>query len=192
MDCIVNKSNLAIGIVNSKQGGRYVINSMLIDKDCTVVNNGVVLVKVSKAKSNSRYIVKSKHAVSISKRIGGKADSVVVKKVRNKNMVKVDVDSDMNESFVLNNYHIKYPNYNELIENSTKPENLKFSVDFNPGYMEQVCKLAKEFMFDDNGGHARVTLEYYREDKALVLKCTNAETGQEFTALIMGLKREGK
>lgn len=190
--CVVNKSNLAIGIVNSKKQKRQP-GVLLIDKDCTVVTNGSVLVKVSKVKSDSKYIVESRDAISVSSRIDNKAGIAVVKKAKDKNKIRITTNNVLEESFTLDVMDgayrdYKYHDYNELIKDCIKPKNLKYSVDFNPEHMEQVCKLAKGVLRDD---YKLVTMEYYGEGEPLVLKCRNENTGQESIALIAQLTNGG-
>ena len=203
----LTRSNLDIGIVD-KAG------TVLVDKHCTVSNNGRVLYKVTRPsidrdtfpniggfipQQEESFVMTSEQALSVSKAIpkAKKAMDVLKQAVVSQNG-KVEVaTTDLNNNSIVRveTTGETYPRYQGVIPES-KDCNIKIGI--NPALLEQACKLAKEFQQqrdNDQDIGALMTMEFsYSKNNipgAIKLSARNVATRQNFTAVVMPMNMEG-
>ena len=71
-----------------------------------------------------------------------------------------------------------------------KEDEAKFSIDLNPATLARLCESAAKFIaVAGRRENPIVTLRFYADDKAIRLDAVNKETGQDWTAVLMPMRK---
>jgi len=200
----LTKSNLDIGTVNIKENCR----ELLVEQHATIAHNGHCLYRVTRPEVDSElfpningfqqietepFILDSKQAIEIGKSIPkNREHSICNQAVVSQNGTTKIATTNLDSSNVViaNTKDYRYPNYNEVIPKN-KDSNLKIAL--NVIQLEQICKLAKEFLKDedkDESKDKRVILEIEAKDIAVKISTRSITRKQEFLAVLMPMTIE--
>ncbi len=194
----LTRSNLDIAVISKKEANA----TLLINKHCTVANNGRMLVEITRPEvdqdnypgidgivphEESDFMVRSDEAIKASKKIPKKNINPVLNQaiVNQNGKIKIaSTDLRSENVSVLNVVEGNYPAYREAIPPSTD-DSLKITV--NPEYLETICKLAKEFKnhLNTSGEPPFMSMEFV--DRRIKITARNIESRQEFLAVLMPL-----
>lgn len=197
---MLNKSNLEIAVIAEKS--KYGESGILVNKGCTVVNDGRRLIEVTRPKAfnpeefpkipnftvkeNHSFIMPAKEALKVASQIPrGKKYIPLLKNAVIEQNSRVRIASTNLESASIidvNPIEGKYPNYKEVIPQGK----FKHRIGVNPRYLMEICQLADKFQ---NEVDKRMILEF-NDDGGIKLTTTNEDTEQEFTAVLMPMSLE--
>ncbi|MCP4475415.1 MAG: hypothetical protein GY821_12785 [Gammaproteobacteria bacterium] len=198
----LTKSNLTIASVNKKDNTHH---QLLVTKDYTLAASRCLLYKVSRPetgifpaikgfdpKENSSFLIESKRALEIAKKIPNDPNphlrqaaieqdvTLQIARIATTNLEDASICTALMEKD--DTYH-----YEESIKTMV-PREPNIKIEINPALLEDVCKKAQEFL-KQSGSECSVGDSVFLEitdDKTMIkISARNAETRQNFTALLM-------
>ena len=207
----LTKSNLDIAVISKKQNPAC----LFVDRHCTVVNDGRVLVRVTRPDidpdtypnidgikvsgsmkdqadiepvENDSFILDSAEAIKIGKKIPGKKtiNPVLQQAIVSQNGKIQIASTDLNGQDVTTVNPLGGI-YPKYQEVIPPENNTKMRIGFDPAYMETICKLAKDFQNQQNASdnYRLMYMDIGGPGSAIKLHTRNIETKQEFLAVLM-------
>jgi len=204
---MLNVHNLNLADLCSKEESRFTLNSILVDKDCTVETDGHQLVRVTLPKYDAdsypqfpgfkaigtweRFLLPAKDAKDIAKALPktstipilanaaiGKATEQADKDGKKQYAVLGVTDLERAKTFTIRRPTGNFPDYERVILNV---RDATFRIGLNAGLLKRLLTFAEKF---DGGRVPAIRFFFFAQDKAVVMKAEGGEN-QEMTAVLM-------
>jgi len=215
---MLNKHNLNIAQLCSKEESRFTLQGILVSPEGTVVTDGHVLMKVTlpdmpedsapvidgctPTAEFKPFILPKAAALDIAKQIPKSSTIPVIQNVfvgSETDAETVDPKSDEPKPVVLGVTDLETPkvfrpkrltgNFPDYTRVIPKDETAEFAIGMDMKLLSRLVKQLDSFI--DNKSISAATLYFKDEDSAMWIKARNAETGQEAVAIGMPFRDEG-
>jgi len=194
----LNRHNLDIAKLASKEESRYVLGAILANETDTIVTDGHCLVIVSKPpvpesapvvegfeRVDTPRLIPRQCALDLAKLAKG-ADFNVVQLGKNGNGAKPAAAID-NSIVYFDPIDGQFPNYKAVMPNH---RDAVFTINLDPQLLGKVLDVVNSAIGKEKRLAREVTFRFYDKDKAIRIDATNVDAGQQITAVVMPMTNQ--